>query len=42
LYGVDVDAARLAFPGDGISQMKSAYLYEGAEPSNTAYGWVRV
>ena len=42
LYGVDVDAARLAFPGDSISQMKSAYLYEGAEPSNTAYGWVRV
>jgi hypothetical protein len=42
LYGVDIDAARLAFPEDTISKMKAAYLYEGAEPSNTSYGWVMV
>ena len=42
IYGVDVDAARTAFPSDSISKMKAAYLHEGAEPSNTAYGWVVV
>ena len=42
IYGVDVDAARRAFPSDSISQMKAAYLHKGAEPSNTAYGWVVV
>ena len=42
LYGVDIEAARTAIPGDSLSQMKSAYISHGAEPSNTQYGWVAV
>lgn len=42
LYGVDVEAARQAIPGDSLSTMKSAYRESGAEPSNTQYGWVAV
>ncbi|MGI9308050.1 MAG: amidohydrolase family protein, partial [Gammaproteobacteria bacterium] len=42
LYGVDIDAQRTAIPGDSLSGMKTAYLESGAEPSNTAYGWVHV
>ncbi len=42
LYGVDVAAARTEIPKDALSGMKSAYLEQGAEPSNTQYGWVAV
>jgi len=42
LYGVDVAAARTEIPADALSGMKSAYIEEGAEPSNTQYGWVAV
>jgi predicted TIM-barrel fold metal-dependent hydrolase len=42
LYGIDVDAQRKAIPADALSQMKSAYVDHGAEPSNTQYGWVAV
>jgi hypothetical protein len=42
LYGVDVDAARTAIPADAFSTMKSAYIEQGAEPSNTQYGWIAV
>jgi hypothetical protein len=42
LYGVDIDAQRTAIPADSLSQMKTAYLNSGAEPSNTQYGWVAV
>jgi hypothetical protein len=42
LFGVDVDAARKQIPGDALSGMKSAYIEQGAEPSNTQYGWVAV
>lgn len=42
LYGVDVEAARTTIPDDSLSQMKTAYLDHGAEPSNTQYGWVAV
>jgi hypothetical protein len=42
LYNIDVDAQRKAIPGDSLSQMKSAYIDHGAEPSNTQYGWVAV
>ena len=42
LYGVDIEAARTAIPGDALSTMKSAYIEHGAEPSNTQYGWVAV
>ena len=41
LFGVDVDAARHAFPDDGIARLKAQYAAEGGEPSNTQYGWVR-
>jgi predicted TIM-barrel fold metal-dependent hydrolase len=40
LYEVDIDAKRREIPGDAISQMKAAYVEQGPEPSNTAYGWV--
>jgi predicted TIM-barrel fold metal-dependent hydrolase len=40
LFGIDVGAARKAIPGDSLSQMKTAYLDGGAEPSLTQYGWV--
>ena len=40
LYGVDVDAARTAFPDDSLSRLKTQYQQEGAIPSNTQYGWV--
>ena len=40
IFDVDVNAARNAFPDDGLSKLKAEYLHEGAEPSNTQYGWV--
>jgi predicted TIM-barrel fold metal-dependent hydrolase len=40
LYQIDIDAKRSEIPGDAISQMKTAYVEAGPEPSNTAYGWV--
>lgn len=40
LYEIDIDARRNQIPGDAISRMKAAYVAQGAEPSNTAYGWV--
>ncbi len=41
LYGVDVKAKRKALPADTLSRVKLAYVDQGAEPSNAAYGWVR-
>jgi hypothetical protein len=40
LFGIDVKEARKAIPTDALSQMKTAYQDEGAEPSMTQYGWV--
>lgn len=40
LFDIDVRGARKAIPGDSLSQMKTAYLDAGAEPSLTQYGWV--
>ena len=40
LYEIDIDAKRSEIPGDAISEMKTAYVEAGPEPSNTAYGWV--
>jgi hypothetical protein len=42
LYDIDVDQARTSFPADSLTSMKQAYRESGAEPSNTAYGWVAV
>ena len=41
VFGIDVDAARTAFPDDGIARLKAQYQAEGGLPSNTQYGWVR-
>jgi len=32
---------RKAVPGDELTKIKMAYQEAGAEPSNTAYGWVK-
>jgi uncharacterized protein len=40
VFGVDVKAKRNEIPKDYLSQMKMAYLEEGAEPSHHWYGWV--
>jgi predicted TIM-barrel fold metal-dependent hydrolase len=40
IYDIDINAVRKAVPGDKLTQMKTAYLESGAEPSNTTYGWV--
>ena len=42
LFGVDVDAALTEIPADSFTEMKAAYIEDGAEPSNTQYGWVAV
>ena len=41
LYGIDPDAARKALPDDGLSRLKTWYGYEGGQPSNTQYGWIK-
>jgi predicted TIM-barrel fold metal-dependent hydrolase len=41
LYGVDVNAKRKALPGDALSKVKTAYLEQGGQRENAAYGWVR-
>jgi predicted TIM-barrel fold metal-dependent hydrolase len=42
LFDVDVDAALTDIPADSLSEMKTAYIDAGAEPSNTQYGWIAV
>ncbi|MGH9841526.1 MAG: amidohydrolase family protein [Blastocatellia bacterium] len=41
VYGVDVKAKRKALPADGLEKLKVAYLRNGGQRSNAAYGWVR-
>jgi predicted TIM-barrel fold metal-dependent hydrolase len=41
LYKLDLKAQRKALPADTLERLKTAYLRQGAEPSNAAYGWVR-
>ena len=40
VFGVDAEAARKAFPDDGISRLKAQYHADGGQPGNTQYGWV--
>jgi len=40
LFDVDVRAKRNELPKDYLSQMKMAYLDQGAAPSHRFYGWV--
>ncbi len=41
LYGVDLGKQRKAFPADVFSRMKTAYVDQGGQRNNAAYGWVR-
>lgn len=41
LYGVDVKAKRNALPADTFGKLKQAYLDQGGQRENAAYGWVR-
>ena len=41
LYGVDVNAKRNALPKATLSKLKIAYLDQGGQRENAAYGWVR-
>lgn len=41
LYGVDVHARRQGLPKDAFSRLKQAYLDQGGQRENAAYGWVR-
>ena len=41
LYNIDVKARRNAIPADGLEKLKTAYLENGGQRSNAAYGWVR-
>ena len=41
IYGVDVNAKRNALPADAFTKLKQAYLDNGGQRDNAAYGWVR-
>jgi uncharacterized protein len=41
LYNIDVKAKRNAIPGDRLEKAKLAYLADGGQRQNAAYGWVR-
>ena len=41
LYGIDVAAKRQALPADALTRLKLAYLDQGGQSENAAYGWVR-
>jgi hypothetical protein len=41
LYKVDVKAQRKAFKADVFDKLKTAYVDQGGQRSNSAYGWVR-
>ncbi len=41
VYGIDVKAKMNAIPADYVTKLKEKYRAEGAQPSNTQYGWIR-
>jgi predicted TIM-barrel fold metal-dependent hydrolase len=41
IYNLDVTAKRNPLPADSLSRLKTAYLGNGGQRSNEAYGWVR-
>jgi predicted TIM-barrel fold metal-dependent hydrolase len=41
IYNIDVKAKRNPLPADALSRLKTAYLDNGGERSNQAFGWVR-
>jgi len=41
VYGIDAKAKMNAIPADYVTKLKAKYKAEGAQPSNTQYGWIR-
>ena len=41
IYGIDVKAKRNALPSDALEKLKLAYVDQGGQRDNAAYGWVR-
>lgn len=41
IYGIDAGIEIQRFPKDTLSKLKTAYLEEGGQRDNAAYGWVR-
>ena len=41
VYGIDVKAKMNAIPSDYVTKLKAKYRANGANPSNTQYGWIR-
>src|SRR5262249_26695113 len=41
IYGIDLKAKRNPLPADAIEQVKQAYVEQGGQRDNAAYGWVR-
>jgi hypothetical protein len=41
LYGIDPAARRRDLPADALDRLKTAYLEQGGQRENAAYGWVR-
>ena len=41
IYGLDVKKKIKALPADTLSKLKTAYLDQGGQRDNAAYGWVR-
>jgi predicted TIM-barrel fold metal-dependent hydrolase len=41
IYGFDVKNKIKALPADTLSKLKTAYLDQGGQRDNAAYGWVR-
>jgi uncharacterized protein len=41
LYKINVNAKRNALPADALDKLKIAYLDQGGQRENAAYGWVR-
>ena len=42
VYGVDLKQKLKAFPQDALTKFKSAYIENGGQGDNAAYGWVKV
>lgn len=40
VYGIDVKAKMNAIPSDYMTKLKEKYRADGAQPSNTQYGWI--
>jgi predicted TIM-barrel fold metal-dependent hydrolase len=41
IYGIDPQAQRTLLPKDTVEKLKTAYLDQGGQRENAAYGWVR-